>query len=80
MNEPYRVPAAVYPTIPAPIERQGDLMSKWSLEYVSLEWQHGDDTSVILGVEDRSARMDCDELRELAAMIQCAIDEVSGLS
>ncbi len=80
MNEPYRT-AAIVPVFPAQIvERLGELMSKWTLNGVTLQWNHGEDTSVTLRVEGPSNKvlLDVDELRELAMMIGRAIDEVSS--
>ena len=57
-------------------------MSKWELDDVSLEWNHGDDDSGKLSVRNSShawARIDIstDQLRELASMIAKALDEMA---
>lgn len=79
MSDPYRTSAMVPVPLPS-FERRGTLMSKWTMDGVSLHWDHGDESSAVLTVEGGGARgkttLDVDDLREFAAMIGRAIDEM----
>ncbi len=77
MNNPYRT-ADIVP-YEAPTELQGALMTKWTLDHLSLEWNHGEDWIVVQVAASNGAVMktqiDVDAAKELRAMLDKAISE-----